>query len=196
MRKLLVIIALLFCAGLSAQNRFIDSFAVYNTPTNRNNVLSTYVNKDSYKFMTGKDMFNGWLYMYMATQDTLYSNFCKRFIDSVRASAQISNTISGNIYPYQDGFYGWTSKSSSTVGSEVPLYESYITDVIFEFFYFHSLWSEDNDWLNDNIQWFTDNLWTKWKLRSRRTYGAGNPYRFFCEAERMMVLIGRLLHQS
>ena len=180
--RLIIAFVLVLSGNAFGQNRFIDSFNVYNTLANRNANITTISDGNSYYFMEAKDIFIAYMYMYIVTKDTDYSNYCKRMITTMRSTAQVSSTIPGNIYGYKDSYYGWIAKSPadpSVVNLEVPLYESYLTAPIFQFIYYYSLWGGEPSWVSDNLQWFTDNLWTKWKKRSSAGAGAAYPYRNF-----------------
>lgn len=172
MRKISILFTLLFSLCANAQNRFIDSFNVYNDAQEQKRFFSQAKLQNSYHFMTSRYIFAAYLNMWKITNDISYYNVLKAWCDTLINSARVTNTIEGNIYPYKDNYYGWISRSEGYLpDNEVPLYESYIVRYIFELLYYVKLRGNDPEWYNSRYQWFTDNLWTKWKTRSRLVYG-------------------------
>ncbi|MFT3748303.1 MAG: hypothetical protein QM768_08310 [Agriterribacter sp.] len=162
-----------------AQNRFIDSFNVWNTPAQIRSFQSVAVRGDAYYFMPVRDRFGAWLSMYKATGDTIYFNVLKNFIDTLIFQAKPSNIIEGSRYAYKDKYEGWIYKTNDgkLFGLEVPLSEGYIMRYIFEFVYLAKKYgvAENNaEWCRKTLLWLTENEWTKWRNRSIRQFGKPN----------------------
>ncbi|MCC6287671.1 MAG: hypothetical protein IT249_07285 [Chitinophagaceae bacterium] len=162
-----------------AQNRFIDSFNVWNTPAQIKSFQSVAIGGDVYYFQPVRDRLGAWLSMYKATGHIMYFNVLKNFIDTLIAQAATSNTIQGNRYEYKDNFKGWIYKTNDgeLFGMEVPLSEGYIMRYLFEFIYLAKKYGvvENNaEWCRKTLTWLTENEWTKWRSRSIRQFGKPN----------------------
>jgi len=80
---------------------------------------------DSYWIYYVAYAIDGALAMARATGDTAYLDIALTYAENLVSTAQVANATNFPASKYQDGYLGWISSHSATLGEQVSLYEAY-----------------------------------------------------------------------
>lgn len=147
---------------------------------------------DAYKFMEMSETVDALLNMYIATRDAEYRNDEINIIDNILATAAVSKSIPGNIYPLKDDYLGWTSKTPENLyNNETDLFEGYVFRYIVHFLYelkkdgWANSSAKNNLWYTKVLTFVEKNIWEKWVSRSMKSHAM--PYATFLRTRTHMA---------
>lgn len=198
MKSIVFFVAMLiFAAHGMAQKNWKELFdkkyseLCTSTETMREISLERSASGDSYDFMVISNILDALQCMYLSTGEKAYLYDLIKIIDNILSTAQVSNKIPGNVYPYKDNYLTWVSKNQlNEYNDEAVLYEGYIFRFITLLLYhlhqsgWVNLSSANQNWYNQTLQFIEKNIWEKWISRSNRSNG--RPYTIFLRSRAHM----------
>lgn len=198
MRVGLTVIALLLFVSMKIYGQEADKIvnanalmSVYKEATGevsmRTSALDMSKNENAYGFMALREYLGTLNIIIEKTGDMEAIAEQVALIDNLTSSSQTSRRIQNNVYSHQDRYKGWVvtkanKANESTIGNEVPLFESYSFFYVAQFLHLvkENGWRnkslKNRLWWHSKVRFLEKNIWEKWRVRSYKDYGVYNRY--------------------
>lgn len=146
------------------------------------NAIKRGANGNSYHLMGDRRVIGGVNALLRVKWDDNLIKQQRDFVDSIISAAQPLDQLNST-QPFSHDYVGWVSLTEGQeYQKEVPLYESYSFFYITEFLYLlkKNGWVNKNEenqkWWEEKVLFVEENVWEKWRNRSKVTYGKYNTY--------------------